>query len=119
MSDEIETAIFRVVQECLTNIHRHSGSFVARVHVRRFKKRIVVGMADRGKGIPPEKMQEIISGGIPGVGIRGMRERLRQLGGDLQLHSSVRGTVVTATVPLEETAPKEETPSGASSLAAA
>jgi signal transduction histidine kinase len=99
---ESETAIFRVVQECLTNIHRHSGSFVAKIRVRQRDSDVLVDIEDKGKGIPPEKIQEMASAGAPGVGIRGMRERLRQLGGTLDVHSSGNGTVIHVCLPIAD-----------------
>jgi signal transduction histidine kinase len=99
---ESETAIFRVVQECLTNIHRHSGSLVAKIRIRQRDSEVVVEISDKGKGIPPEKKEQMSSAGTPGVGIRGMRERLRQLGGTLDLTSSATGTVVTVHLPIQE-----------------
>jgi len=99
---ESETAIFRVVQESLTNIHRHSGSSAARIRLRQRDSEIAVEISDKGKGIPPEKREEMSSAGTPGVGIRGMRERLRQLGGTLDLTSNATGTVVTVRLPIAE-----------------
>ena len=69
LSRELETAIFRVVQECLTNIHRHSGSAIAKVRLRRRDDEVLVEVEDRGKGIPPEKQDEMATGGTPGVGV--------------------------------------------------
>jgi signal transduction histidine kinase len=100
LARESETAIFRVVQESLTNIHRHSGSPVAGVRVYRADGTVCVEVADQGKGIPPEKRSEMGSNGGTGVGIRGMRERLRQLGGALEISSSGTGTVVVARLPI-------------------
>lgn len=97
---ELETAVFRVVQESLTNVHRHSQSGSARVGVVRSSSQVRVEIEDTGKGIPPEKEAEMNRGGTPGVGIRGMRERLRQLGGSLEVTSNGKGTVVTAQLPL-------------------
>jgi signal transduction histidine kinase len=99
---ESETAIFRVVQECLTNIHRHSQSPIARIRLRQHDRQVMVEIEDRGKGIPPEKQIQMASAGAPGVGIRGMRERLRQLGGTLEVNSSGKGTVVTVWLPIPE-----------------
>lgn len=97
---ELETAIFRIVQECLTNIHRHSGSTVAKIQVARSKGEVRVEVADSGKGISKEKQQELTTSGAPGVGIAGMRERLRQLGGSLEIKSNDRGTLVVVRLPL-------------------
>jgi signal transduction histidine kinase len=100
---DLETAIFRVVQECLTNIHRHSESSVAKVRIIKNDERIRVEVADKGKGISPEKRLEVVTSGTPGVGLRGMRERIRQLGGGLEIYSDGhgKGTQVVATLPVE------------------
>jgi PAS domain S-box-containing protein len=100
LSTALETAVFRIVQECLTNIHRHSGSKTAVIRIRRESGQIVVVAQDSGKGISPDKMQ-VITGGRSGVGFRGMVERIRHLGGDLKIQSNGEGTVVTASLPLE------------------
>jgi len=100
---ESETAIFRTVQECLTNIHRHSESLTATIRIVASHSHVRVEVEDRGKGIPPEKQSEMASTGIPGVGIRGMRERLRQLGGSLDIHSNSKGTLIVAQVPVAAT----------------
>jgi signal transduction histidine kinase len=100
LQQDLETAIFRIVQECLTNIHRHSESPVARIRISRSDSQVSLEVEDRGKGIPSEKRGALDSGGTPGVGIRGMRERLRQLGGTLEINSSGKGTVVVARLPV-------------------
>ena len=100
---ESETAIFRTVQECLTNIHRHSESPTARIRIAASDRHVCVEVEDRGKGIPPEKQFEMASTGTPGVGIRGMRERLRQLGGNLDIHSNGKGTLIVARLPVAVT----------------
>ena len=99
---DVETAMFRVVQESLTNIHRHSGSLVAKIRCRRIHERVLVEVQDHGTGIPAEKIAMLASLGIPGVGIRGMRERVRQLGGDLEITSDSNGTIVAARLPVLE-----------------
>ena len=100
LPQDMETTIFRMVQECLTNVHRHSGSPQARVRVFQLDQQICVEVEDKGKGIPPEKRQGLNSGGKLGVGITGMQERLRQLGGTLAIHSSSKGTLVAAKLPV-------------------
>jgi signal transduction histidine kinase len=100
LARDSETAIFRTVQECLTNIHRHSASPTARIRIAASDGQISVEVEDRGRGIPPEKQLEMASAGTPGVGIRGMRERFRQLGGTLEIHSNAKGTVVVARLPV-------------------
>ena len=101
LSDEMEIAIFRMVQECLTNIHRHSGSSAAVIRVRKEDHRILVEVQDEGKGISPEKQLALKTSGRTGVGFRGMRERLRQLGGSLDIQSDGTGTAVIATLPMQ------------------
>jgi PAS domain S-box-containing protein len=100
LPQDFETAIFRIVQECLTNIHRHSQSPVARVRITRSDTQVSLEVEDRGRGIAPEKRQVMASEGTAGVGIRGMRERLRHLGGSLEINSTETGTVVLARLPV-------------------
>jgi signal transduction histidine kinase len=103
LARELETAIFRIVQECLTNIHRHSGSSVARVRVTRTDDEILVSVEDQGKGIPQEKQKEMGAGGKVGVGLRGMKERIRQLNGNLEIKSNGQGTIIVARLPIPST----------------
>jgi PAS domain S-box-containing protein len=100
LPQDSETAIFRIVQECLTNIHRHSQSPVARVRITRSDSQVNLEVEDRGTGIAPEKRQVMDSEGTAGVGIRGMREQLRHLGGSLEMNSPEMGTVVLARLPV-------------------
>jgi signal transduction histidine kinase len=119
LSREAETALFRVVQECLTNIHRHSASAVAEIRFRRRNGEIQVEIRDEGKGMPQEKLDAIISqAGVPGVGIKGMRERLRQLEGELEVNSDSKGTSVTARLPIPDTLEDVSSHSTPSSTAA-
>jgi PAS domain S-box-containing protein len=99
LPSEMELVIFRLVQECLTNIHRHSGSKIALIRVEREENAIHVKVEDRGTGMSPERLAAIQSHGT-GVGIRGMRERVRHLRGDLVIESNASGTKVCATLPL-------------------
>jgi two-component system, NarL family, sensor kinase len=96
LPEELEIAIFRIVQECLTNIHRHSGSATATIHLHQEGNRLIVKVQDRGKGIPLEKQHELIGSARGGVGFAGMRERLRSLGGTLDIQSNESGTAVSA-----------------------
>ncbi len=106
LSRDLETAIFRIVQECLTNIHRHSGSPVGKIRISRSNGEVRLQVEDLGKGIPPEKRSAINSAGGGGVGIRGMRERVRQLGGNLEISSNgnkngkKKGTTIVARLPV-------------------
>lgn len=99
LPNDLELAIFRLVQECLTNIHRHSGSKTAAIGITREEGTILVDVQDQGRGMSPEKLAEIQSHGS-GVGIRGMRERIRQLQGKIQIDSSSSGTRVVAVIPI-------------------
>jgi PAS domain S-box-containing protein len=96
---DLELVVFRLVQECLTNIYRHSGSKTADIQVHRDSDRILVEVRDQGKGIPPERLAQIEQG-ISGVGLRGMRERLRQFQGEMILDSVAAGTTVMVTIPI-------------------
>jgi PAS domain S-box-containing protein len=96
---EKEMALFRVVQEALSNVHRHSSSKTAEIRLERRAERLVLTISDAGRGIvdaPAGKRDAIRT---PGVGIAGMRARLKQLGGTLEIRSGSRGTTVIATLP--------------------
>ena len=100
MPPEVEYALFRVVQECLTNIRRHTNSETAEIYLRRTPDEVLLGVHDRGKS---HKLEMSSNGdGIEsiGVGIPGMRHRLNQLGGSLLVDSDLDGTTVTAMVPV-------------------
>jgi PAS domain S-box-containing protein len=97
-----ELCLFRIAQECLTNIHRHSGSSTALVRPLRSPGGITLEVSDEGRGLNQEKQSKIFSGETAGVGLRGMRERVRQLGGSMEIRSNGHGTTVIAMVPLAE-----------------
>ncbi len=98
---DVETALFRVVQESLTNIHRHAESRTARIQLRCGAETLVLEIEDWGRGIPKASLDDITSGGgHAGVGIAGMRERIEQLGGNLEITSGDHGTNVVARLPL-------------------
>jgi PAS domain S-box-containing protein len=98
LSEDVEITIFRIVQECLTNIHRHSGSATAAIRVQREGDRLMIRVRDNGKGISPEKQRQLAASGRGGVGFGGMRDRLRQFGGTLEIQSDELGCVVSATL---------------------
>lgn len=103
---EVETTIFRIVQESLTNISRHSKSPTAKIRIVRNAGEIMLEVQDEGVGIPPEKLEKVndnISG--LGVGIAGIWERVRQFEGDLDINSNTHGTTVTVVLPIKEEVP--------------
>jgi len=106
LAPELELAIFRLVQECLTNIHRHSGSKTAVIRIAHEADKIYAEVQDHGKGISQERLAEVQSRGA-GVGIRGMRERVRQSHGELTVDSNALGTKITAIFPAEAPAAKK------------
>jgi signal transduction histidine kinase/DNA-binding response OmpR family regulator len=97
-SRDVELVIFRVVQEALTNVHRHSGSKTAEIDLRREGDTIHLTVQDQGRGIAPEKLDQIRTKGA-GVGVRGMRERVRQLKGNMHIQSGENGTRISVTLP--------------------
>lgn len=100
---EVEIAVFRAVQESLTNVHRHSGSSTATVSLQMQDHRIHLEVADNGCGIPPQKLTSRQENTTIGIGILGMRERMRQLGGQLEISSAKQeGTIVQVILPLSE-----------------
>jgi PAS domain S-box-containing protein len=102
LPDEIELTLFRVVQESLSNIHRHSGSPVARIGMGRHNGRVRLVVRDQGRGMGAARTRIGVAGPAPGigVGIAGMRERVRHLGGDLIIDLSPRGTTVKVSLPV-------------------
>jgi PAS domain S-box-containing protein len=97
LSRDCETAIFRIVQEALTNVHRHSGSERASICITRDAEEVVLEVRDWGKGLPTVKNGNVDR---PGVGLQGMRERVRQLGGNFEVRQNpTGGTSVIAKFP--------------------
>jgi signal transduction histidine kinase len=103
LSRDLETAIFRVVQESLTNVHRHSGSKTARIKIWLDGNDVRVEVEDEGKGMAPGNHLEMGTAGQFGVGLRGMYERIRQLGGTVQFSAGKngKGAKLSVCVPLE------------------
>jgi signal transduction histidine kinase len=108
MPDNVELALFRALQEGLTNVHRHSSSPRAEVRFQRLPDRAVLEIQDFGRGLPQEVLDRFQRTGTgSGVGLAGIRERMKELGGDFTVLSDSRGTTLRATVPIavENTTP--------------
>ena len=98
LSNDTEIAVFRVVQECLTNVYRHSGSNTCSLKLERQQNALRLEVRDSGHGMPKP-----VNGIRPsGLGLRGMEERLRQLGGNLEIQSTESGTTIIASLPVAE-----------------
>lgn len=110
MPREVETALFRIVQESLSNVHRHSGSKTARVQLSQDETEIRLEVSDQGRGFVTPVANQVDATRL-GVGIAGMRERVRQLGGRLEIRSNSGGTTVIASLPLLQERPKPATDS--------
>jgi PAS domain S-box-containing protein len=102
LTEDEELCLFRIAQECLTNVHRHSGGSSVRVSLLRSPRKIKLEVEDDGIGMEPTKLSKVSSGLGSGVGLRGMRERLRQLGGSMEVRSNGKGTTVVASIPIAE-----------------
>jgi signal transduction histidine kinase len=96
---EVEITLFRILQEALTNIHRHSGSRSAEVSFKAENGNVVLAVRDYGTGIPPATLEQFRASGGAGVGLGGMRERIHEVGGTLTIESDGKGTCVEATLP--------------------
>jgi PAS domain S-box-containing protein len=107
LSEAIEIALFRVLQESLTNVHRHSRAASAEIKVEADAEQIAVEIRDHGRGMPPHILEQVEEGTKLGVGLAGMRERIHELGGEFEVVSDEHGTSIRATVPLGT---HEETP---------
>lgn len=106
-----ETALFRIMQEALTNVHRHSGSRAVEVSVVTDDSKVVLTVKDFGMGVPLEVLDRFWKTGNVGVGLAGIRERLKELGGFLEIESNLDGTLLKATIPVslpDEVGPADE-----------
>lgn len=99
---EFELALFRVLQEGLANIHRHSKSRTARVAFEASATKLTLTIQDQGVGMSRDLLDQFRSTGSAGVGLAGMRERVRELGGNLEITSNPQGTALRVTIPLRE-----------------
>jgi len=97
---DCELVLFRVLQESLTNVHRHSGASAASVRLTRDTDQLQLEVGDNGTGIPEERLRRFNTSVGTGVGITGMRERVRELGGHLEIHSVKTGTTVSVALPV-------------------
>jgi signal transduction histidine kinase len=98
---DMEIALFRVLQESLTNVHRHSGATKGHVHFSRQREQIILEIRDDGCGIPAERLNRLReTSAETGVGLAGMRERMHELNGQLEMESEGKGTTIRAVVPL-------------------
>jgi PAS domain S-box-containing protein len=98
---EIQRTLFRIAQEALSNVYRHSGSSTARIRMDRDASSVTLEVSDQGGGFPPGIL-DATSGTVAdlGVGIAGMRERIRQLGGHLEITSTAEGSILTVNLPI-------------------
>jgi signal transduction histidine kinase len=112
MPEEVELALFRVLQESLTNIHRHSGSPTAEIVARDLQQFVTLRITDHGKGISAEVLEKFrrIRGGV-GVGLAGMRERIEELGGRLDIQSEDHCTVLEVKIPVAQERRRGQSPS--------
>jgi signal transduction histidine kinase len=107
---DVEMAIFRIIQECMVNIHRHSGSCKASIALRSNGTKVLLAIRDEGTGISSETLKKLEEGGSNlGVGIGGMRERVRQLGGSITIKQANPGTLIEVNLPVPKPAVHEET----------
>src|SRR5262249_38777149 len=117
LSPGLELVLFRITQEALSNIHRHSGSPTARITLSRSSAEVTLLIRDSGCGLPKEVAVPQV--GVPhiGVGIAGMRERVRQFGGKLEIASTNSGTTVKVVLPVVAQAAVAEAQSAADAVA--
>lgn len=101
LSRDAELALFRVLQESLTNVLKHSNASKVHIHLARYDGTVTLEIRDNGKGLPPAVLLESGNNAL-GVGLRGMNERMRQLGGSLKLSAASPGALVRAILPLQE-----------------
>lgn len=96
----VELALFRILQESLTNVHRHSGSPTVEIGIEVDAEIVSLVVRDAGRGIPQHVIEQFRESGTAGIGLAGMRERLADLGGELRVQSDKKGTLLQATIPL-------------------
>ncbi|MGB9432482.1 MAG: ATP-binding protein, partial [Candidatus Acidiferrum sp.] len=105
----VELALFRVLQESLTNVHRHAQASRVDIEVECTDDEVSLLVRDDGKGIHRNVLERFWAGQAGGIGLAGMRERLAELGGTLEVESSPNGTQIRATLPTQQCDPKDST----------
>jgi PAS domain S-box-containing protein len=101
---DMETTLFRILQEALTNVHRHSGGSMVRITLQLDAEQVRLQISDNGKGIPEERLRRLKEDdSATGVGLAEMRERVRELGGSFAISSAIPGTTITVTIPVLQT----------------
>jgi PAS domain S-box-containing protein len=104
LHSDVEIALFRALQEGLTNVHRHSGASAVEIHLTREGKRVLLEIHDNGRGISNELLSRFAEGATEtGVGLAGLRERLRELDGALEIRSDPTGTRLLVSAPISST----------------
>jgi signal transduction histidine kinase len=98
----VETALFRIMQEALTNVHRHSGSQRVEVVLDTGNRTAVLHIKDFGRGIPQDTLEHFQSGANVGVGLAGIRERIKELGGLFEISSDRKGTTLQVSIPISD-----------------
>jgi len=101
LTQEIKTAVFRIVQEALTNVYRHSKAQIARIEIENDDTSLQLRIKDDGHGIPAS-MSSVAHNGKTGVGLASMRERATLLGGTFDIHSDKQGTTLSISIPIPE-----------------
>jgi signal transduction histidine kinase len=96
----VEVALFRILQESLTNVHRHSGSPTVEVEIEVDAKVVSMAVRDAGRGIPEHLLEQFRESGTAGIGLAGMRERVADLGGELRVQSNNKGTLLRVEIPI-------------------
>lgn len=105
----VETTLFRVTQECLTNVYRHSGSPTASVRVEKKSSGVRLRVRDRGCGIPEQSLQ-LESLPHVGIGLPGMKERVQHMGGSMTIRRVLPGTIIDVLLPISQRTAEERTP---------
>jgi signal transduction histidine kinase len=111
LSPAVQMALFRIAQECLTNVYKHAQTDSATLRLTQDDGTVVLHVEDCGVGIPRERLEDFeVAPSTKGVGLRGMRERIRELGGKFEIFLKGKGTTIRASIPLQATSASEAPP---------